>query len=832
MKLVSLKSFLYTILILSVFSCQKTTSNSDDSDNDDLALNDKEYFAVPGLNVMVFDDFYPEGHQGGVSIIQHGVRVAANGDVRLEPTPGQWSPVPTVEERTVDSLNQEISARLTYPDSTKNRKGFNPIIYPDLHFSYRVRVKPEGRSFRIFVDLEEQLPEEWIGKVGFNLELFPGDLFGKSYYMDDEFGIFPRQANGPMYKKGDEYEITPLAEGEKLVIVPENEYQTITFRNEGKGNLQLIDGRGKHSNGWFVVRSLIPSGATDNAIEWLVKANIVSDWMYKPVVHISQVGYHSNQDKIAVIELDDRDDEIKTVSLQKVTEDGGVENVLSTKPQEWGNFLRYNYLQFNFSEVRDPGMYQIIYGDYKTNVFEISNTIFDRHVWQPTLEYFLPVQMCHMRINDRYKVWHGLCHMDDALMAPTDTNHFDGYKQGPSTLTKYRSMDPVPGLNAGGWHDAGDYDLRVESQSGTVYMLSLIYENFRVDYDETLIDQENRIVEIHQPDNKPDVMQQIEHGLLTVLGGYENLGRLYRGIICPTLRQYTLLGDASTMTDNLTYDPGLGQNEVRGQRSGIADDRWVFTEENPRRALDVAGELAAASRVLKGYNDQLSEKSLMVAEELWENYRAAGSKDKIKTAVELLLTTGNSEYKEFLSEQAELIAENINDLGWIIGRIVPEMDQSFKTTITNAVQGYKEEVDALANETPFGVPYRPHIWGAGWGIQRFGVEQYFLHTGYPEIFDNKYMLSAMNFVLGCHPGINTASFASGVGANSLEVAYGVNRAEWSYIPGGVGSGTALIRPDFPEMKTWPFFWQQTEYVMGGGATNYMFLVLAANDLLN
>lgn len=42
------------------------------------------------------------------------------------------------------------------------------------------------------------------------------------------------------------------------------------------------------------------------------------------------------------------------------------------------------------------------------------------------------------------------------------------------------------------------------------------------------------------------------------------------------------------------------------------------------------------------------------------------------------------------------------------------------------------------------------------------------------------------------------------------------------------SGTNLVRPDLPELKIWPFFWQQTEYVMGGGATNYMFLVLAAD----
>ena len=89
----------------------------------------------------------------------------------------------------------------------------------------------------------------------------------------------------------------------------------------------------------------------------------------------------------------------------------------------------------------------------------------------------------------------------------------------------------------------------------------------------------------------------------------------------------------------------------------------------------------------------------------------------------------------------------------------------------------------------------------------------------------------MNFVLGVHPGNNTASFVSGVGARSLLVAYGVNRDDWSYIPGGSASGTALIRPDLPELKIWPYLWQQTEYVMGGGALNYMFLVLASDDLL-
>jgi hypothetical protein len=128
------------------------------------------------------------------------------------------------------------------------------------------------------------------------------------------------------------------------------------------------------------------------------------------------------------------------------------------------------------------------------------------------------------------------------------------------------------------------------------------------------------------------------------------------------------------------------------------------------------------------------------------------------------------------------------------------------------------------------VPYKPNIWGAGWTIQRFGVEQYFFHKGWPGHTTTDFFENSLNFVLGVHPGINTSSFASGIGAKSVTVAYGVNRADWSFIPGGVASGTALIRPNLPELKVWPFFWQQTEYVMGGGATNYMFLALAVNKL--
>lgn len=54
----------------------------------------------------------------------------------------------------------------------------------------------------------------------------------------------------------------------------------------------------------------------------------------------------------------------------------------------------------------------------------------------------------------------------------------------------------------------------------------------------------------------------------------------------------------------------------------------------------------------------------------------------------------------------------------------------------------------------------------------------------------------------------------------------------SGFPGGVVSGTALIRPNYLELLDWPFLWQLTEYVMGGGETNFMFLTLAADHILD
>jgi hypothetical protein len=135
------------------------------------------------------------------------------------------------------------------------------------------------------------------------------------------------------------------------------------------------------------------------------------------------------------------------------------------------------------------------------------------------------------------------------------------------------------------------------------------------------------------------------------------------------------------------------------------------------------------------------------------------------------------------------ILKSIPRCGWAIGTVIEYInDAPFKSEIYASVKSFQDDLKKQQKaDSPYGVPYKPNIWGAGWNIQRFGVDQYFYHKGWPELVPTEFFEHALNFILGVHPGPNNASFISG----------------------GVVSGTALIRPDFPELKTWPFFWRLT-----------------------
>ena len=137
----------------------------------------------------------------------------------------------------------------------------------------------------------------------------------------------------------------------------------------------------------------------------------------------------------------------------------------------------------------------------------------------------------------------------------------------------------------------------------------------------------------------------------------------------------------------------------------------------------------------------------------------------------------------------------------------------------------------MLTENPFGVPIFRGGWAGNGFIAHYGVVSYQLHRAFPDLFPAEPVLRAIEYLHGCHPA-SDISFVSAVGTKSKMVAYGNNRADFTFIAGGVVPGILVLNPDFPENKEdWPFFWGENEYVVDLGGT-YLYLALAANEVAN
>ncbi len=796
------------------------------ADAQDLRLNDLEYFERQGVNVLVFSNSFNGGFNdeknSGIEIIHHGVRTVQGGAVRLNNTPEQWDLVPKMTSRKVDKEQGSIEVGMRYDD---------------YDFDSRVIVTAKGKAVEIAVWLDKPVPEKLAGEAGFNLEFLPSQYWLKTYRVDGRLGRFPRYATSltttrPNSEKPRQFkgfktyddrgtecfvDPIPFETGHSFTLATDSPERMIRITSDD-AELRLYDGRMLAQNGWFVLRSVLPAGKTGKVVTWTVEPHAIPNWIREPNIGFSQVGYMPKLPKVAVIELDKNDTPLSTASLLRIKDDGTTEVAYQGDITNWGPYFKYNYVKFDFSQVTQPGVYCIEYGKTRTNDFLIDEHVYDK-ITDATTDVWVPIHMNHMYVTEGYRTWHGEPFKEGYLQAP-ESDHFDLHRQGPRTDTKYKPLELIPGLNVGGYFDAGDFDIETGSNISVVHNFIRTWELFHPQRDETFVSEEQRYVELHRPDGIPDILQFIEHGLLNLLAQAEQIGHMASTLSNSVLDNYHHLGDAASITDGLHYDPSLKPYEVSadGKRSGTPDDMWAFTTRNPGLDLQAADMFSAAARVLKDYNKPLAERALKQAERL--------RKEAEELQAQRGNRNGNSQNRRF-NRPARTIWETLDrNVSSGLQRAldsIPLKDEAYRQRLRPYVQRYAEYVDSLAKQNPYGVPIGLGNWAGSGPLLSFGTTVCIARRYFPDIISQEAVVRTANWLFGCHPYHNY-SFVAVVGAaRPKQVFYGNNRADFSFIPGNVAPGLLFRKPDhFENFDDWPFLWGQNEGTIAGNTQYVIF----------
>lgn len=808
----------------------------------DLQLNDKEYFERQGVNVLVFSNSFNGGFNdeknSGIEIIHHGVRTVQGGAVRLNNTPEQWDLVPKMISRKVNRENGSIEVVMRYDD---------------YDFDSRVVVTAKGKAVEIAVWLDKPVPEKLVGEAGFNLEFLPSQYWLKTFSVDGRLGRLPRYATSQMitrpnsekprqfkgFKTYDDRgtdrfaDPLPIEKGHNVLLASDTPERMIRVSSEDS-ELLLYDGRMLAQNGWFVLRSILPKDKTGKVVTWTVEPNAIPKWIREPNIGFSQVGYLPEQPKVAVIELDKNDKPLDKASLMRINEDGTTTEVFSGNVNMWGDYFKYKYAKFDFSSVQQTGVYYIMYGDVKTNNFLIDEHVYDK-ITDATTDVWVPIHMNHMYVTEGYRTWHGEPFKEGYLQAP-ESDHFDLHSQGSKTDTKYKPLELIPGLNIGGFFDAGDFDIETGSNINVVQNFIRTWELFKPMRDETFVSQKQRYVDLHRPDGVADILQFIEHGTLNLVAQAEQIGHMASTLSNSVLDNYHHLGDAASITDGLHYDPSLKPYEVSadGKSSGTPDDMWAFTTRNPNLDFQAATMFAAASRAMQGYNDDLAQRALTQSKRLMaeatELMAKSGRKQRINrgsdigTNLQLYAATREKQYLENFNGQIWIALDrDVNSVIQTALDAIPFMDDAYRQKLRPYVEKYAMYIDTLATQNPYGIPIGLGNWAGSGQVLGFGTAVCFAHIYYPDIVKRDVVFRTADWLYGCHPYHNY-SFVAVVGAaRPKQLFYGNNRADFSFIPGNVAPGLLFRRPDhFENFDDWPFLWGQNEGTIAGNTQYIIF----------
>jgi hypothetical protein len=204
----------------------------------------------------------------------------------------------------------------------------------------------------------------------------------------------------------------------------------------------------------------------------------------------------------------------------------------------------------------------------------------------------------------------------------------------------------------------------------------------------------------------------------------------------------------------------------------------------------------------------------------------------VGTNLQLYISTGEKQYAEKFQQLIwPALDRNVSMNILTAITAIPAMEASYKEKLRPYVVKYKEYIDGLEKDNPYGVPIGLGNWAGSGNVVSFGTTICFASKSFPDIIDGANAYKVTNWLFGCHPYHNYSLVATIGAARPKAVFYGNNRADFSFIPGNVAPGILFRKPDhFENYDDWPFIWGENEGTIGGN-TAYLIFGSAFKDLL-
>ncbi len=533
-------------------------------------------------------------------------------------------------------------------------------------------------------------------------------------------------------------------------------------------------------------------------------------------VRYSVAGYPVNGEKKVVLEwpkhLSRPDDRVR---LERA--DGTAVKQGRFGPTVTLRHMQSGFAMFDFSEVKEPGSYRVVWAGGAVE-FPIRRSVFEDKLWEPTLDYFVPFQMCHAQVDlGKGVTGHRRCHMDDAIRVPANFPGTDGFVSYECRGTPYKAGDAVA-CTKGGWHDAGDCDLNIYAQGFAVHQLALAYEEFGIERDVATLDADAQTFTAGRPDGTPDILQQIEWGVYWLLSMMQPDGRSYVGVVAqPKYRGRR--GGWDKATDN---KPGTG------------DERHLYVDYHAELQLMQATALCAASRVLSKARPHLAQKCLLAARKAFGYFRThkevyrrtayfytrtKGRDGAVAAALaELYMTTGDAAALRQLEAMADKIT-NL-DMDWpakqssspssfwyappMLARLSAKLGEGkLKAACLSVCRraatfhaGRLSERPRAGHYTDFGK------LGNNCPVLSRVFDAYWLSKVAPDILPMSRAVQPMLWTYGLHP-LSDVVFVSGIGYKGPKHLpsghlFHVFRPEAGTVPGAPVPGITAIRPYVPD----------------------------------